>query len=637
MKLSIGMIVKNEEKWLDRCLSAIKPILDNVDSELIITDTGSTDKTVEIAKKYTDKVLYFDWVNDFSAARNTGLEKAHGEWFMMLDADDIFISCDHTINFFNSGEYKKYNSASYISRNLSKDDDGKVGCSDFLVPRMTKRLPETRYEGIVHEYLTTYGPPYKKIDDVAEHYGYLYETEEDKLKKFRRNTELLLKRYETEKDTSPMLYVQLYESYLLIKDSETALKYLNDGIALARKLNSITLAAMYYHKAAYYQTEGSFEDAIAVCDEYFLMDKRIRPGRLYTDAEIYGIKAESLVSLGRDTEAVDSFKNFFDVFKDIANGTLVTYDAYLVSSYMSNEINIMPLFNDFIKCCLNAGKINTADMYLSTYPINKYSFENNKISELVSLIIQVSGKSGIKNIRKYYRLLDNVGKQMLTDELFCRLDGDDEREEAMNALSELSGVSERINAKLEIYKKYSDNSDASSMILDYSGKYGINEDVDLIYISLICQYDISEVLACEGTDIRRCALVCCRNIKNFYDAAENYDPNSVKNTRRAEYAVRFYDCCISVRIMDNEDKTDEEKKQIISKLFKVKGAISGLADVNRKLSEFEKLALQVKRNIKAFISAGNSEAALKALSEYKKINPRDIEITELSDMINSLN
>ena len=54
MKLTIGMIVKNEEKWLDKCLSAIKPILDNVDSELIITDTGSTDRTVEIAKKYSD-------------------------------------------------------------------------------------------------------------------------------------------------------------------------------------------------------------------------------------------------------------------------------------------------------------------------------------------------------------------------------------------------------------------------------------------------------------------------------------------------------------------------------------------------------------------------------------------------------
>ena len=72
MKLTIGMIVKNEEKWLDKCLTGIKPILDNVDSELIITDTGSIDSTVEIARKYTDKVLHFDWINDFAAARNFG-------------------------------------------------------------------------------------------------------------------------------------------------------------------------------------------------------------------------------------------------------------------------------------------------------------------------------------------------------------------------------------------------------------------------------------------------------------------------------------------------------------------------------------------------------------------------------------
>lgn len=59
MVLSIGMIVKNEEKYLERCLTALKPTLENVDSELIIADTGSTDNTVEIAKRFTDKVYYF--------------------------------------------------------------------------------------------------------------------------------------------------------------------------------------------------------------------------------------------------------------------------------------------------------------------------------------------------------------------------------------------------------------------------------------------------------------------------------------------------------------------------------------------------------------------------------------------------
>ena len=122
MKLTIGMIVKNEEKMLDKCLSQIKPILDNVDSELIITDTGSTDGTVKIAERFTDNILHFDWIGDFAAARNHGLKKAKGEWFMFLDADEVFVSCDGIIDFFNSGEYLKYNSASYIIRNLYKND-----------------------------------------------------------------------------------------------------------------------------------------------------------------------------------------------------------------------------------------------------------------------------------------------------------------------------------------------------------------------------------------------------------------------------------------------------------------------------------------------------------------------------------
>lgn len=81
IRLTIGMIVKNEEKTLGKCLASLKPLLDEVPSELIITDTGSTDHTVEIAEKYTDHIIHFEWCNDFSAARNTGLKAARGEWF----------------------------------------------------------------------------------------------------------------------------------------------------------------------------------------------------------------------------------------------------------------------------------------------------------------------------------------------------------------------------------------------------------------------------------------------------------------------------------------------------------------------------------------------------------------------------
>ena len=85
MTLSLCMIVKDEELTLARCLDSCKDLFD----EIIIVDTGSSDKTVEIAKKYTDKVYFFEWCDDFSKARNFSLSKATKDYILWLDADDI--------------------------------------------------------------------------------------------------------------------------------------------------------------------------------------------------------------------------------------------------------------------------------------------------------------------------------------------------------------------------------------------------------------------------------------------------------------------------------------------------------------------------------------------------------------------
>lgn len=84
-RISLCLIVKNEEDVLARCLDSIKGIVD----EIVIVDTGSTDSTVEIAKRFTDKIYYFKWINDFSAARNFSFSKATMEFVMWMDADDI--------------------------------------------------------------------------------------------------------------------------------------------------------------------------------------------------------------------------------------------------------------------------------------------------------------------------------------------------------------------------------------------------------------------------------------------------------------------------------------------------------------------------------------------------------------------
>ncbi|MCI8612931.1 MAG: glycosyltransferase family 2 protein [Clostridia bacterium] len=85
MKISLCMIVKNEDKTLARCLSSVKDIVD----EIIIVDTGSEDTTKDIARKFTDKVYDFEWVDDFSAARNYAFSFAQNDFVMWLDADDI--------------------------------------------------------------------------------------------------------------------------------------------------------------------------------------------------------------------------------------------------------------------------------------------------------------------------------------------------------------------------------------------------------------------------------------------------------------------------------------------------------------------------------------------------------------------
>lgn len=89
--ISLCMIVKDEEKILDRCLSSISDIMD----EIIIVDTGSTDNTKNIAYKYTDKVYDFEWVNDFAKARNYSFSKATRDYIMWLDADDVILQEDY--------------------------------------------------------------------------------------------------------------------------------------------------------------------------------------------------------------------------------------------------------------------------------------------------------------------------------------------------------------------------------------------------------------------------------------------------------------------------------------------------------------------------------------------------------------
>ena len=82
--LSVAMIVKDEEANIRRALESIVDVVD----EIIVVDTGSTDRTPEIVKEYTDKLYFHEWQNDFSEARNYSLQFPTCEWVLIYDADE---------------------------------------------------------------------------------------------------------------------------------------------------------------------------------------------------------------------------------------------------------------------------------------------------------------------------------------------------------------------------------------------------------------------------------------------------------------------------------------------------------------------------------------------------------------------
>jgi glycosyltransferase involved in cell wall biosynthesis len=150
--VSLCMIVKDEENTLQRCLNSVQALTD----EIIIVDTGSTDRTEEIAAHFTDKIYEFPWTSDFSAARNFSYEKATMDYILWLDADDIVLPQDSV----------KFQA---LKRGLSSDVDAVMmqyhtafdnqGNVLFSYPRerLVKRVRGYRWSEPVHEFLEISG------------------------------------------------------------------------------------------------------------------------------------------------------------------------------------------------------------------------------------------------------------------------------------------------------------------------------------------------------------------------------------------------------------------------------------------------------------------------------------------------
>ncbi len=188
--LTISILVSNNYDNIKRCLDSIQPILKQVDSELILTDTGCDEKTRALIETYTDKIIDFEWIKDFSVARNVGLRAASGQWFMYVDDDEWFEDTKSISDFLLSKESENYDIACYIQRNYL--DMKATDYVDHVVDRIIRINENLHFEHRVHEeYVGIQRGEKKLLDAYVHHYGYVYENKEEKCKKLTRNGELL--------------------------------------------------------------------------------------------------------------------------------------------------------------------------------------------------------------------------------------------------------------------------------------------------------------------------------------------------------------------------------------------------------------------------------------------------------------
>nr|WP_083236712.1 glycosyltransferase [Desulfosporosinus sp. BG] len=222
MELSLCMIVKNEEELLEQSLHQLCPYV----QEIIVVDTGSTDRTKEIALNFTQQVYDFPWVDDFAAARNFSLEKASHEWVLVMDADEVIT------------EFKTES-----LRTLLSVEDLIVGRIKLINIIEGKRINERisrlfkrklfHYEGAIHEQLVSNdGRPYSTVplEITVEHRGYTSAVIQ-RTQKTARNI-ALLKRELEKCPTDPYGLYQLGKTYYLDKNYGEAAAYFKQALAL---------------------------------------------------------------------------------------------------------------------------------------------------------------------------------------------------------------------------------------------------------------------------------------------------------------------------------------------------------------------------------------------------------------------
>jgi len=294
-RVSLTMIVRNEERNLPHCLESVSGLFD----EIIVVDTGSTDRTKEISSAFGACIVEFAWKDDFAAARNVSLANATGDYVFWLDADDVIDPPELTKLEALFARLRTDPKAAYVVRCASEPD--KVNGGGLIVVdhvRLFPLLKDVRWKYRVHEQilpaLLRAGIPVHWTDITVRHTGYADQAQKEQ--KRRRDCNILFKELAAHPH-DPFVFFNLGMIVFERQQWQEALGYFSCSLSrLTRSEATESLRRKLFGMTAWtHQILGNLTDSLHICNEGIAIEPQ--------DAELWFRKAVALRYLGKTNEA----------------------------------------------------------------------------------------------------------------------------------------------------------------------------------------------------------------------------------------------------------------------------------------------------------------------------------------------
>ncbi len=386
--LSISLLCSGRAKTTKKCLDSLKSLREKVPSELIIVDTGCDEEMKKLLQSYTDIIIPFAWCNDFSKARNVGMDAAQGEWFLYLDDDEWFIDTDDIEEFFLSGNYKNYYYALYIQRNYMSLNKELV--TDAWVSRMVSLKNRPRFVSSIHEYFYPLYDPHILLHSAVEHFGYYFESKAEERAHAKRNTTLLLDMIK-KKRKEVRWWTHLLQEYRALNEYAKLEEWSLDGIKEFRNENIPNTnreRGAFYCAALEAEIQNCYYEEAEQNYKKFLGDKRNTD---FCQLRLYNLGQEIYYKTGNYAEALKCSKKYveyYDLLKD--NEAKKQEETAFFVQFALEDSGISTGFGIYILAALKLGDTSALKKFFNIFdwmgPIMLYErFTDDLIDTLAEL------------------------------------------------------------------------------------------------------------------------------------------------------------------------------------------------------------------------------------------------------------